>query len=90
MKAIIIGAVLVLATAAHAEDWRARAPKCGEAIAQKLGCASCSAQWAEISRCTFGRTPVVEQCLHKVNAATAGLEMGHDRVADVAACLGIK
>jgi hypothetical protein len=90
MKAIIFGAaVILLAAAAHADDWEARARQCAETIAQQIGgCGSCSAIWPEVSRCTFGRTPVVEKCLHQVNTAAVDKPMGYDRISDVAACLG--
>lgn len=83
-------AIAVTGMAQAAQDWHVLVRRCMDSIERQIHCASCSAAWPEVSRCAFGRTPQVEQCLEQVDAATTDKPMAYDRIADVAACLGRK
>jgi hypothetical protein len=81
---------LALPLVAHA-DWRASAKDCANVIAAQAHCASCAAQWPEISRCAAqreGEDPArTNACIARVNSESWGKPMYYDRVAAVFACL---
>jgi hypothetical protein len=81
---------LSLATPAHA-DWKGAAQECANVIAARTLCASCSALWAEISRCAAGSEGIdsarANACIRHVNNENWAQPMYFDRVAAVFSCL---
>jgi hypothetical protein len=100
--AIILAAVLCAASSlaqAQTQDWRPAARQCGEQYAQWFRdtyghpCASCSAGWPDIARCTVKTVEpqishdALEACIRRTNDKDWDLPMAHDRIGDVLQCL---
>jgi hypothetical protein len=100
--AIILAAVLCAASSlaqAQTQDWRPVARQCAERFAQWFRathgypCASCSAGWPDIARCTVKTVKpdtshdALEACIQRINDKDWDLPMAHDRIGDVLQCL---
>lgn len=95
IKHVAVATLVALAvtSTSYAADWRDTARQCGAETAQRLGCASCSGAWPEITRCVVSRATTdispaaAESCIREVEQADRNMPGARDRIADTIQCL---